>query len=361
MKNWKILLFLLTSVLVGCETLYTPELDKVENFITVDARVSAGTTDNLIKITKSAGYNDKFYFEPINNAVVNIVDDLSNSYECAPLGEGKYQVNFDINPDREYKLIIKAEGDTYESLLEAVPEEPKIDTFYLEELEQLTQAGGVTSVEDFKSTTGQQTYVDIDVNDAPQYFRFYARKVLEFVYPFDTVIGGEPILATKYCWKTLYPSGTFNIVGPSVYAASNNIIKHPLEYFEYNKYVKITLPGFDNDNMPIFVVSGWIYIIHQYGITESSYKFYKDLNNQLETSGKIFDPLYIQARSNMTCTSDKNKVILGNFELSYYKQSRYYLRIDPKYDVQVTHKIEEFHDIPFSGVVSIYKPDFWEF
>ena len=61
---------------------------------------------------------------------------------------------------------------------------------------------------------------------------------------------------------------------------------------------------------------GWIVIMYQYGLSESAYYYYKDLNNQLQAEGKIFDPLYVQPESNLKCVNNPEQLILGNFEIS---------------------------------------------
>lgn len=352
MRNSLKYLVLFAVVFTSCETVYIPKLDEVEAIITVDARLVMGGQDNKIEISKSIGFSEKgYYFPSLIGAEVQMIDDQNNVFQVVETENGIYSVGFQIEPDRKYKLKISAEGETYESEFEAAPELPNIDTLYSEQAEKLLQPGGETSVDDFDNTVGHQFYVDIDNNNESKFYRFYARKILQYYFSFDTIMFGEPVVAYKYGWKSIFPQGSFNVAGAAKYSSSNNIYKHPVEFFGYREeaYLDTGQIGF-----------GRIYIIHQYGIPKSGYNFYNDLNSQLDADGKIFDPLYIQARSNLRCISDPNKIILGNFEIASYRESRYYLRLDPRLGKHVLHKIDVFHDISMSGIKSLVPPYFWE-
>ena len=154
-----------------------------------------------------------------------------------------------------------------------------------------------------------------------------------------------------YIWQTFYPSGSFNIAGPPRYSAEKNIKEHRLEFFNQNYYEIIA-------DTQEFV--GWIYIIEQLGISEKAYNYYSDLNSQMEAQGKIFDPIYIQAEGNISCTSDPEKMVLGNFEIESYKQHRYLLKyntINEKFSIQ---KLNRYGPIPTKGFIRDIQPDFWE-
>ncbi|MFW6290436.1 MAG: DUF4249 family protein, partial [Mariniphaga sp.] len=131
-----------------------------------------------------------------------------------------------------------------------------------------------------------------------------------------------------------------------------DISRHPVEFFSYNEQslLDTTQRGM-----------GWIYIMHQYGISESAYNFYKDLNSQLKAEGKIFDPLFVQARNNLKCVSSPGKVVLGNFEIASYREYRYYVRLNSYSGNHTIRPINVFHDIPPSGVVPMRLPWFWEY
>lgn len=344
-------LFFLATVLAACETVYVPDLEETEDVLTVDARFVQGQPPHVVTLRKSMGFNETGNFETYSDATVSVVDNQGNEYDAVAMGRGEYLFNFSLDASVQYKLNISAEGDVYSSAFESVPPPPDIDTFYTEQTDVVIQPGGETNVDEFVRSQGHQFYVNIDNGANSKYYRFDARKILQYYFPFDTVIYGLAETVTKYAWKSIYPTGKFGIAAPEEYSSSTDIFKHPTEFFNYRD--RMFLRREENSN-------GWIYIMHQYGISESAFSFYKDLNNQLDADGKIFDPMYVQARNNLKCESDPDKIILGNFEIASYREHRFYIHLDPYKGYHEIRRIETFHDIPSSGEKAIYLPWFWE-
>lgn len=344
-------LFLLLVVFTGCESVYVPDLDEAENVLTVDARLVYGQRPHRVTLKKSMGFNETGNFSSYAGAVVKLIDNEGN--EC--LGNenkpGEYLFYMRLYSNRRYKLNISAEGEEYSSEFETVPPKPEIDTFYSEHHEKLIQPGGENDVDEFVKREGHQVYIDIEGGNEKRYYRFDARKILQYYFPYDTVIYGIPGSVTKYAWKSQYPTGSFNIAGPPEYSSGTAIFKHPVEFFDFHEEIYL-----DRESRGW----GWIYIMHLYGISEATFKYYKDLNKQLEADGKIFDPLYVQARNNLKCESNPDKIVLGNFEIANYRQRRFYIRLDPYRGNHIVHRVEHSYDIPEKGERAIYLPWFWE-
>ncbi|MGC9355280.1 MAG: DUF4249 domain-containing protein [Mariniphaga sp.] len=350
---WKTIKYLLfvAAIITACESVYVPDLDKVEDVLTVDAQFVYGQSQHIVSLKKSMGFNENGKFASYNGAALTVTDDKGSTWEATDIGSGKYAFYFNMDSTRQYKLTISAGGDIYTSDFEAVPPTPDIDTFFTEHTEQIIQPGGETDVDEFIKSEGHQFYVDIHNGDSSRYYRFDARRILQYYFPFDTVIYGLAETVTKYAWKSYYPNGEFNIAGPAEYSLEKDIYKHPTQFFIYKE--ESFLIGDERGY-------GWIYIMYQYGINQSAYSFYKDLNNQLDADGKIFDPLYVQARNNLHCETDPNKVILGYFEIASLKEHRFYIRLDPFKWKHEIRRVETFYDIPERGEKAIYLPWFWE-
>lgn len=344
-------LFFLAVVLVACETVYVPDLEKTEDVLTVDARFVQGKPPHVVTLRKSMGFNENGSFETYSGAGVTVTDNEGRNYESYALGNGEYWFNFSLDSTLQYRLNISAEGEIFSSAFEGVPPSPDIDTFFTEETEIVIQSGGETNVDEFVRAQGHRFYLNIDNGETRRYYRFDARKILQYYFPFDTVIYGLDETVTKYAWKSVYPTGKFDVAAPEEYSSSADIFKHPAEFFNYRDRMYLRREEYGN---------GWIYIMHQYGISESAYNFYKDLNNQLDADGKIFDPMYVQARNNLKCETDPDKIILGNFEIASYREHRFYIRLDPYKGRHEIRRIETFYDIPSSGEKAVYLPWFWE-
>ena len=343
--------FLLFILLLGCEDVYRPDIDVVDNVLVADARISADEAVNYVHLYKSVAYYDNASSgAAVSNANVQLIDSNGNEYELLHSAGGQYALNLSLNPDLQYKLKIEYEGEQYESTFEKVPPKPSIDSIYGYEEIEVRHESGDNDVDNVDRSEGVRLYADITPGNENPYCRFTSRFVLQYNYATEVPgSGGIPMPKTVYGWRSLYPQGTFNIAAPPEYSATKQIKKHPL-YFLKNS-VKT---GEDH------IFSGWIVILYQHAITESAHSYYNDLNKQLDSEGKIFDPLYVQARSNIKCISNTDQKILGNFEISVSNETWYYLRYMSPTTGFVLREIDERYDVPLSGEQIDIVPDFWQ-
>jgi hypothetical protein len=56
--------------------------------------------------------------------------------------------------------------------------------------------------------------------------------------------------------------------------------------------------------------------VNQYTLNDATYSFYKAAKGQLNSTGKIFDPIASQLYSNIKCINNPSKIALGFFEAS---------------------------------------------
>jgi hypothetical protein len=346
-------ILLLLIALISCEEAYHPDIEEVDNMLVVEAVLISTRVQNTIHIYRSHGFNsdDKTY-PGVSGARVSLIDDKGYSTECFESGSGVYILNHNFQSDRNYHLSIEVDGNLYESGIQAVPPTPEVDSFYFTHETRISIKGDANSKDDLLEEYGIRILTDISEKSNISHYRFSGKKLIQYTDTYDTIImAPPPVTLPIYIWRTMGLSGTFNIAGPPEYSASKNIIRHDLEFFEsnYYKYIPDTLS-----------FAGWIYFIYQYGINEDTYYYYKDLNSQLNAEGKIFDPVYVQVQGNIKCTSDPGQVVLGNFEISSFKEHRCFLTYYRNYDNTWFKEIPYFYDIPGSGDVKDIMPDFWE-
>jgi hypothetical protein len=342
-----ILMFLMQA----CESVYVPELENVENVLVVDARLEATNHVHRITLKKSKGFTEAGTYEPVVSADIILMDEEGYQYQARHDQAGVYYLDLMLDSTQLYKLHIYSEGERYASEFEQVPPSPVLDTVYLREYEQWIQPGGADNVGSFEKMTGQQILVDVTDGSQPGYYQFTGRKILQFMVELRSEPIGETTPNYHYGWRSLYPLGSFNIAGPALYSQSKDITRHPLDFLPYRSSAML-----DSNQVGM----GWIYIVHQYSINESTYRFYRDLKSQLDAGGKIFDPLYTQAKSNMKCITSKQKVILGYFGISNRRERRYFIRLNQGSGLHTIRKIDAFHEIPEQGVVLGWPPSFWE-
>lgn len=351
MKRLLLYCLFFTVLFSGCEDIYTPKIDAVEDVMVADARIVYGQNNNLVRLYNSVGfYEGEHESEGIPGATVKLIDNNGDELELMDIGGGNYELTGTLNPELNYKLHIEKFGNTFESSFEPVPKVPAIDTVYGIPDLMVIQKGGDNDVDNFREIPGVQLYADITSNLEMPWYRFTARKVLQFTYPVEVIIFGNVDIETMYAWNSFFPQGIFNIAAPPEYSSSKDIYKHPLFFME--KRV---------EREPEHTFQGWILILYQHGISESAYSYYNDLNNQLNSDGKLFDPLYVQARNNLKCVSDSEQLIFGNFEIATISESRYFVQYVSEELGYVVQPITEFYQIPFSGEQLSILPEFWEY
>lgn len=343
--------FLLIGLFSACEDIYTPVIDRVENVMVVDARIVYGNTDNTIKLFESRSfYESGINYPGISGASVSLVSSDGKEEVLSETSAGTFPVQVQLNPELEYKLKITYRGDSYESTFEPVPAVPELDTVYGFPEKKIVKTGGTNDVNDFREKVGVQLYTDIKNEKESPWFRFTSRKILQYTYQVEVVEMGTAIIETMYGWYSYYPQESFNIAAPPEFSGSTDIVKQPLYYME-QKALKD----------PTHFFQGWILILYQYGLSKNGYNYYKDLNNQLDADGRLFDPVYVQARNNLKCTSNSKQIILGNFEISSVRETRYFVQYVSEDEGYIIKPIPYFYPISESGEQLIDQPDFWEY
>jgi len=341
--------------IVACEEVYTPKLDNVDSFLVVEAIFISGEEQHTIYLYETAGFFDESSnYSPVSGASIFLVDKYQKPFAFKETESGTYQINHALNEAEQYSLYIELNGEVYESAVQSVPEKPVLDTVYGEYTSKVTTEGTANSADNIVTSYGIQLYTDMKDNGTLNHYRFYGRKIIQYFDYYDTLLPGasEPEKWPIYGWDSYSPEGSFNIAGPPKYSSVKSITRHSLEFFNQDYYKFIA----DTQSF-----AGWIYIIYQYGINEDTYNYYEDLNNQLEAEGKIFDPVYVEAEGNISCTSNPKINVLGNFEISSFNEKRYFLYYRRNFSgIDTIKNIPYFYNIPLHGYIKNDMPDFWE-
>ncbi len=354
----KIILYslILFAAFTACEDVYYPDIDQVENVLVIDARIEATGGKSFVRLTSSLGFNESEYgYQPVSGANVTLMANDGADYTLYETADGIFPVYFNLNPKLEYKLRVEHSGNVYESSFEMVPVIPDIDTvFGVPETRYFLQ-GGENDINRIIEREGVQLYSDILYEKKMPYYRFTARKILEYTYTIE--VGMMEIII--FGWRSSFPSETFNIAAPPEFSVTTDILKHPLYFVERSPFLSNTneYNGILQASTTNFI--GLILIVQQYGLSNSAYNYYKDLNSQLNSDGRLFDPLYVQASNNLKCTNDPQKIVLGNFEISSVKEHRFYVRYASEKMGYYLKPIKRYYPIPLEGETT-QLPDFWE-
>ncbi len=350
MKKYFLYSCILLLIISSCEEVYIPDLDNADDFLVVEGRLMANQHTNTVLLHNSLNFiNSNQAYPPVAGAKVFLVTGTGEEYAFHESTPGAYQINHTLVENLEYHLQIELDGEVYKSEIQVVPEIPHIDSIYGEYGSNVY----VDENNELATDYGVRLYADIMKKGNHNHYRFYARKIIQFVYLFDSMPPGEsePIPIPVYNWKSFYPTGIYNIAGPPDYSTSDDIYKHPLEFFDNDVYKIIADTQY---------FAGWIYIIDQFGLSEGTYNYYESLNSQLGSEGKIFDPVYVQAEGNVQCITSPEVKVMGNFEIVSYKEHRYFLNYYRHRKEFSLKKIPYFYGIPIRGRVLMSPPDFWE-
>ena len=352
----KELLYIVSVALlfVSCEKYYTPKLDKVDSILVIESHLTNDAQQNFVKVTATNGYYDTNTTEPSDGVSVDLIDMQGKTMNALDFGNGYFRFTDTPVPGREYKLVIRHYMDKYESEVVKMPSLPSIDTAYTEYQVQKTYRTNTIGPPVPIETPVREMYIDAPITQSLQYYRFAWRAVLQWtITPPSTPFGSPP---STNGWLSLYDKdqGLINLAGPKLYSSASQIKKHPILSipYEYGVY----LDSKEKNKQ------GWILIIDEFGITRESYDFHNELNKQLTAEGNLFDPVLAQVYGNIHCTTNASKVVLGYFDLSSYRQYRYYFNVWAVDEGKVIlRQLDKYPYIPDNGQTVGDPPYFWEF
>ncbi len=341
------------AVLVwSCEEIYTPELEEMENLLVVEARFVYGQPGQIVRLNRTVNFNDPMGIYPkISNAMVRLVDGHGTSMVLTSVGDGNYYLGHELDANENYKLVITLDGKEYESSYQSIPVISNIDSVYAVYMEKIVPSGTDQSADELGRLRGFQLYADIGKGEGTAYYRFTHRLIAQYSYNINKPVNGIPTDITVFAWQSMTPGGIFNIASPPDYSSQSGIVKHPLVFLNRDYSVQ------KEDTTTYF--QGWISITSQYALSEETWSYYRDLNRQLSAGDKLFDPMHTQAVGNLRCVTDPSEVVLGNFEISTMKESRYFL-ISPGNENFLLKRIPVHYWIPDNGFVESVQPEWWE-
>lgn len=337
--------------LFGCEDVYRPELTSGPNLPVIEARITNNPAFNYIYVHRTTKFLDNNYSKAIINAKIELLEENGSVYNIKHTVSGIYNLTQSLEPEKQYKLRVKIDNETYESDWERLPLLPEMENFSPETYTQeryIINSYGIP----YKSyMDGFQAFVDIPVNNDSKAYLFRWHSYLQFC------IGGYIGRDRTFEWISFTQSSSENMASIGHYSNDSIIDRHKLMFnnCDYLAYL-------DTVNYPERKTAyelGWIFEVDQYGLSEGSYQFYKKAGEQLKADGQLFDPINSQVQGNMHCISNPDKRLLGVFDLSSVTRHQYYVTgvdRDPIY----FHKMDSIYEIYYEGVSPKVPPSFWQ-
>ena len=292
------------------------------------------STSYKILLNYAAPFNSGSTGIPVYNALVYVTDNLGNNYSFSSAGSGLYMSDpsqFTGQPGNIYKLHIKtSDGYEYESDSQKLfPEAYPVKTYSeFDNKEVLNKLNG-----SYVLSHGGDILVDIvNHSDTLPRFRFISNLVTQYFYE-ESQPYQKPIY--YYCWQTDNANSDINLTGGKYSISSASINKHNVCFVDDNfLYYGLTYyPGYQGEGLPYIAIPTWEYkscvvtkrilCLQQYTLNKETYEYYKKMSLQLQSEGKLFDPIAAQLSGNIKCVTDPNIKVFGFFEASSVSRSAY--------------------------------------
>jgi hypothetical protein len=167
-------------------------------------------------------------------------------------------------------------------------------------------------------------------------FRFTADLVEHYFYalnipppPFD------PPLYSFYCWQTEVVSSDINLARNEYSLNLSSINRHAVYFVDDEIFVEgriydlgsrqpdLSYKALETTERKSYTVRHRILYLNQFSLNNETYLYYKSMNNQLRSEGKLFDPIAVQLTGNINCTTDPNRKPFGFFEASTVSRTSY--------------------------------------
>jgi len=326
--------------MTSCYKVYDPHVDTAEKVLAADGRITNKSDAYHVILTYPKPFTSSEKGYPVSSANVYVTDDLDNSYKFNERDKGDYvsdSLQFTGQPGHIYRLhIVTPDGAEYESDPQHLFPETDPDNVYAEfdNEEILNRVTGLKV-----NTHGASIFIDIrNQSDTLPRFRIISDLVFQY-YNQEFIIIDEVnrvgYLFQYYCWKTVNFNPDFDLTGGENFLNSASVKKHPACFMDDNYNVlaypykaiinmkDTTASAMETNEIGLQTIHHRILYLSQYTLNNESYLYYKSLNDQMQSEGKLFDPVAAQLTGNIKCISDPGKKAIGFFEASSVSYSRY--------------------------------------
>jgi hypothetical protein len=333
------ILIIITGLMTSCSKVYDPHIDTSQNVLVVDGIITTKTDAYHIVLTYAKPFNSSEKGTPSIGANVYVTDDMGNSFKFNERDKGDYvsdSLQFTGQPGHIYRLhIVTEDGTEYESDPQIIFQEVCPDNVYAK-FDNEEVLSGITGLK--VNTHGADILMDIsNHSDTLPRFRITLNVVIQYydqkwimIDDFNKV----GYLFVNYCWMTENINSDFNLTGGEYFLNSASVKKHQAGFLDDNPTVyapyyvaKInmedTTASAEVDASRFADVHHRLLFLDLYTLNNETYLYYKSLNEQMLSEGKLFDPVSAQLIGNIKCITDPMKKAIGFFEASSVSYSEY--------------------------------------
>jgi hypothetical protein len=330
MKPVTLIFVAISGWVTSCYKVYDFKIDPSEKVLVVNGMMTNNKEAYRINLTSARLFNSLEKSSPVNNANVYVTDDLGNSYKFNESDKGDYisdSLQFTGIPGHSYKLHVGTpDGKKYESDSQRLFPESYPDSVYTEYNNQeiLDESTGLKI-----NTHGADILIDIrNKADTLSRFRFTSNLVRQYfyiIYPYK-----KPSVSF-YCWQTVDANSNINLTDAEYSLNSASIRKHQICFLDDNLYCHALYYSYKENPYTVVLTAFYrtyeiyhqILNLKQYTLNNETYLYYKSLNEQMQSEGKLFDPIATQLNGNIKCITNPENKAIGFFEASSVSYSAY--------------------------------------
>ena len=304
----------------GCKKLYAPPaITANNNYLVVEGVIAAGQDSTIIKLSRTVNVSGTTTVNPERNATVTVQDDQNVSYNLLQIDTGRYgapPLNLDIS--RKYRLNIStADGQTYSSDYVPVKVTPPIDSVYYK-----IQS---TTIDYYNKIQSSGLVIYADTHDPSNNTRYYRWDYTEtYIYQTDVESNFifDPTNPDTLKWSrrrmpaeqihTCYITTNSSAIKVNTSAVlSGDVIAN-------NAITQI--PSTSEK-----VLHRYSIVVRQYALTKDAYNFWVQLKKNTQQIGTVFDAQPSANTTNLHCTSDLSRAVIGYISASSVTQKRIFI------------------------------------
>ena len=299
MKRFLTSIGLLLTV-ASCIYPYDPQMpDTVEEALVVEGYITVGDTT-----TVTLGYLlplDGGYSVRRASGKAYVEDDAGTVYS----GSGNTVIRIDTEKapgDRKYRLVVEADGKTYESGWMTPLEPPAIDNvrFTADEL-------SVYALVSFTDPEGGSRFTAVSFEED---WEFHADWLKNYDYDPETNLVSpvdRPDMAHYWCWKS-YKATSYSLVDS--HDLGGKVVDYTFRSF----------PRTNNRNHRKYRVK-----VKVWNLGGEEYRFRKLLDENASIGGNLFTPEPGEIAGNLVCTSDPSVKVYGYAGISLVNTRYFYM------------------------------------
>jgi hypothetical protein len=304
MRKWFIILNVSIGLFSSCRKPYDLNVSGGDpGILVVEGTILVGSNqDNVFKLSRLNDLAAIVSETAVTNARVEIVSGNGNRWVVNEVSPGTYRSILNLNSGSTYQLLIQtSDGLQYSSEVQKVVRTPEIDSL------SWRQEGDIVNM--YAHTH--------DATNSTRYYRWSYEETWESHAWYETyfdfvngiIIARPPGDQIYSCWKN---ASSNNVIVGSSTSLKDDVIS-------YQPVTSLTKPS-----EKLYV--RYSVLVRQIGLTSDAYDFWSLLKKNTELTGTLFDPQPSTLPTNLKCTTNPGKKVIGYVSAATVSEKRLFIR-----------------------------------